>query len=140
MDIDTQPSNYKGKNISFEVENGYRTLFAGSNEHSEIETLEEFFLKTDNQKDILLKGWNFQAVDFSLMSLEQWNSYNWNGAVFMGCFFPEGVTPKKTKKNSMSSLGKSNRCPFYNIQSSHVQARGNGKKRCYYWKILSRKY
>ena len=66
--------------------------FLGQNEENEIETYDEFLDKV-SAKDpatIDMTGWNFQAVDFSLMDPEVWKKYNFKGASFWGCTFPKG--------------------------------------------------
>jgi predicted Rossmann-fold nucleotide-binding protein len=68
-----------------------RILFAGSNEHNEVESLKEFYEKASPETPLL--GWNFQAVDFSPMKKTEWDTYRWSGATFLGCTFPQGVTP-----------------------------------------------
>jgi predicted Rossmann-fold nucleotide-binding protein len=68
--------------------------FFGQNDLHEIETYEEFILKTKDiaPSHLFLDGWVFQGVDFSKESTERWNYYSLKGASFFGCTFPDGVT------------------------------------------------
>eukprot|EP00009_Paramoeba_aestuarina_P016352 CAMPEP_0201523838 /NCGR_PEP_ID=MMETSP0161_2-20130828/20955_1 /ASSEMBLY_ACC=CAM_ASM_000251 /TAXON_ID=180227 /ORGANISM="Neoparamoeba aestuarina, Strain SoJaBio B1-5/56/2" /LENGTH=479 /DNA_ID=CAMNT_0047923063 /DNA_START=108 /DNA_END=1547 /DNA_ORIENTATION=- len=41
---------------------------------------------------VSMEGWVFQEVDFSLEPKDRWLSYNFSGASFWGCIFPDGVS------------------------------------------------
>lgn len=60
----------------------------------EIESFEEFRCLKDNvnPNELQLRGWVFQGVDLTADTLENFQQYNMEGAVFLGCEFPEGVT------------------------------------------------
>jgi hypothetical protein len=41
-----------------------------------------------NHQPRVFEGWTFQAIDFSPMPLDEWNTYDFAGALFLGCAFP----------------------------------------------------
>ena len=60
-----------------------------------IDTYADFVHKTRgcaSPKDVKLKDWVFQGVDFTNDSLENFKQYNVEKAIFLGCTFPSGVS------------------------------------------------
>ena len=61
---------------------------------TEVESYDEFLLLTKSKlpNEVHLKGWIFQAVDFSLEKAERFSQYDVSGAWFFGCTLPPDIT------------------------------------------------
>jgi len=77
----------------------FRVPFEGSNAQGEVETIEEFLLEVrhheihdDDLSNMSFDGWVFTDIDFNdERVLPLWDKFNFSGAVFYGCEFPNSV-------------------------------------------------
>jgi predicted Rossmann-fold nucleotide-binding protein len=91
-----------------------QAAFEGSNEDHEIETLDEFLERVADMdpNTLSLDGWTFQAVDFSPMTPERFNMFNWKGANLWGCTFPEGISSQDVRRKDAVVLDNMGDVPF----------------------------
>ncbi len=88
--------------------------FFGSNESTEIETLDEFLCRVDgcDPTQVSLQGWVFQEVDFSALSPEEFSKYNFAKASLWGCTLPDGISAEDLRARGATVLENSHDVPF----------------------------
>eukprot|EP01104_Vermistella_antarctica_P016870 TRINITY_DN5857_c0_g1_i1.p1 TRINITY_DN5857_c0_g1~~TRINITY_DN5857_c0_g1_i1.p1 ORF type:complete len:440 (+),score=65.30 TRINITY_DN5857_c0_g1_i1:77-1396(+) len=91
---------------------------SGFNSMYEVETLDEFYAILKGKggvakaEEISFDGWVFQAVDFSPVVPEEWCRYNFKGAHFWGCLFPEESDPARLQKTGAGVVMNPSSVPF----------------------------